>query len=86
MKTKDLYLNFNYFSILFLTDGINNMITFVKSLLLVLLIALTAYGAYIVLSFVYTIVVAVFSFVVANFAGILLAIVLIAALKKVILR
>lgn len=86
MKTKDLYLNFNYFSLLFLTDGINNMITFVKSLLLVMLIALTAYGAYIVLSFVFTIVVTVFSFVVANFTGIMLAIVLIAALKKLVLR
>lgn len=82
MKTKDLYLTI-VFNLLTKAD-------FVKAFAYALITTIALVSAfvlcYLVVSILTIAITAVFSFVVANFAGIVLAIMLIAALKKVILR
>ena len=58
----------------------------ITALLTVAFMAVVAYFVSVAVMAVVALISAIFSFVVANFAGILLAIVLIAALKKLVLR
>ena len=82
MKTKDLYLNtvFNLF------PKVDVISAFAYALITTIALTFTFILSYFVVSIVSIIVTAIFSFVVANLFGILLAVVLIASMRKMVLR
>lgn len=82
MKTKDLFLNFN-FSIL--SNGAT-VKAFLFALVTTFLFATAMIATYYISVAVLALVTAAITFVVANLFGIVLAVVLIAAMRKIVLR
>lgn len=82
MKTKDLYLT-TMFNLLPKVDFLS---AFAHALITTIALIAAFAVTYFVYSVVTILVTMIFAFIASNFAGIVLAIVLIAALKKMVLR